>query len=229
MSESGHCARLVRHPASPASSPSTPREKSGNGTLGALLPPARARASRYRLYACPQIAAAAAGTSRTAISVWRISCSISSPRLGPAYSSANMIELIAAPESMTANEISLLARTRSLPDAGVRIDNDICVQQNHGSLVNFRSSSQRMFGTLFHFRIAIRTSAFVRLFPGASRCIRRSTISGPLRSHANTSPGAAPGSTTRFLLSCCQRHSGLSHMGRRSQNVCHRKQIRPLK
>ena len=68
-----------------------------------------------------------------------------------------------------------------------------------------------MFGTLFQFRIAFRTSAFVRFFGGAARCTRLSTNSGPFRSHTNTSPGAAPGSTTRFLLSAVKVMVGLSH------------------
>ena len=69
-----------------------------------------------------------------------------------------------------------------------------------------------MLGTLFQFRIAFKTSAFVRFFCGAARCTRLSTNSGPFRSHTNTSPGAAPGSTTRFLLSAVNVMVGLSHV-----------------
>jgi hypothetical protein len=83
--------------------------------------------------------------------------------------------------------------------------------------VIFRRSSQRMFGTLFQFRIAFKTSAFVRFFCGAARCTRLSTNSGPFRSHTNTSPGAAPGSTTRFLLSAVNVIVGLSHAAKGSQ------------
>jgi exosortase len=74
-----------------------------------------------------------------------------------------------------------------------------------------RSSSQRMLGTLFQFRMALRTCALVRFFCGAARCTRLRISSGPLCLQANTSPGAAPGSTTRFLLSAVKVIVGLSH------------------
>ena len=73
--------------------------------------------------------------------------------------------------------------------------------ETHCSRVSLRSSSQRMFGILFQFRIALTTSAFVFFFTGAARCTRLRISSGPFCLQANTSPGAAPGSTTRFLLS----------------------------
>lgn len=69
-----------------------------------------------------------------------------------------------------------------------------------------------MFGTLFQFRMAFRMSAFVRLFCGAARCTRLRISSGPFCLQANTSPGAAPGSTTRFLLSAVNVIVGLSHI-----------------
>ena len=74
-----------------------------------------ARSSTGKPKARPQMAAAATGRSRTTMPAWRISSSISSPRLGPAYNSANVIQLIAAPESMIADEIRFIARTRWCP------------------------------------------------------------------------------------------------------------------
>src|SRR5437016_9670598 len=74
-----------------------------------------------------------------------------------------------------------------------------------------------MFGTLFQFRIAFRTFAFVCFFCGAARYTRLSINSGPFSSNVNTSPGAAPGSTTRFLLSAVNVMVGLSHVAEGSQ------------
>jgi hypothetical protein len=68
-----------------------------------------------------------------------------------------------------------------------------------------------MFGTLFQFRIAFKISALVRFFCGAARCTRLNINSGPFFTQAKSSPGAAPGSTTRFLLSAVNVIVGLSH------------------
>ena len=111
------------------------------------------------------------------------------------------MQFIAAPVSLTADEIKFHRTNAVIANAVVRVDDDIRVQKNHGSRVIFRRCSQRMFGTLLQFRIAFKTAAFVRFFFGAAQCTRLITNSGPFRSHTNTSPGAAPGSTTRFLLS----------------------------
>src|SRR6266478_4966589 len=70
---------------------------------------------------------------------------------------------------------------------------------------------------LFQFRIAFRTCAFVFFFCGAARCTRLRISSGPFCLQANTSPGAAPGSTTRFLLSAVKVMVGLSHIAKVSQ------------
>ncbi len=75
-----------------------------------------------------------------------------------------------------------------------------------------RSSSHFTPRNAFQLRMALRACAFVSFFRGASWYIRRSTISGPFCSHVNTSPGAAPGSTTRFLLSAVNVMVGLSHI-----------------
>jgi len=75
-----------------------------------------------------------------------------------------------------------------------------------------RSSSHFTPRNAFQLRIALRACAFVSFFRGASWYIRRNTISGPFCSHVKTSPGAAPGSTTRFLLSAVNLIVGLSHI-----------------
>lgn len=102
------------------------------------------------------------------------------------------------------------------PDAVVRIDNDICVQQNQGSLVNFRSSSQRTFGTLFHFRIAFRTSPLCVFLPALPMYSPQHDLR-PLAFAREHVAETAPGSTTRFLLFAVTVIVGLSHMGRCSQ------------
>src|SRR6266487_4279136 len=83
-----------------------------------------------------------------------------------------------------------------------------------------------MFGTLFQFRIAFRMFAFVFFCRGAARCTRLRISSGPFCLQANTSPGAAPGSTTRFLLSAVNVMVGLSHVATCSQNAVVRKKSR---
>ena len=72
---------------------------------------------------------------------------------------------------------------------------------------------------LFQFRIAFRTCAFVFFFGSAARCTRLRISSGPFCLQANTSPGAAPGITTRFLLSAVKVMVGLSHIAKASQRV----------
>jgi hypothetical protein len=99
------------------------------------------------------------------------------------------------------------------------IDYDVCVQKNQGSRVMARSSSHFTPRNAFQLRIALRACAFVSFFRGPSWYIRRSTISGPFCSHVNTSPGAAPGSTTRFLLSAVNVIVGLSHTGSSAVNL----------
>src|SRR5260370_19029344 len=68
-----------------------------------------------------------------------------------------------------------------------------------------------MFGTLFQFSIAFRMAAFVSFFWRGLRYIRFRINSPPFPSHAKTSPGAAPGSTTLFLASAVNVMVGSSH------------------
>src|SRR5450759_3603076 len=82
------------------------------------------------------------------------------------------------------------------------VNDDIGVEQNHGSLVIARSSSQVIIGFILLALIAANTSARVFFFGGAG-LFRRTRRKWPLpsSSQANTSPGRAPGITTRRLLS----------------------------
>src|SRR3984893_7505198 len=87
----------------------------------------------------------------------------------------------------------------ALPVVGV--DDNISIQQDHGSRVSFRSSSHLILGTDFQFLIALMTPALVTFFVFGRRYSRVRIRSLPFFSQANTSPGAASGSTMRFLLS----------------------------
>src|SRR4029434_10707087 len=97
-----------------------------------------------------------------------------------------------------------------------RINDDVSVYQNHSSRVSARSFSQLIAGLNFHLRPALRACAFVGLFCRAGRRYTRlRRIPPPVFSQANTSPGAAPGTTTLFFASAVKVIAGIvPHAGR---------------
>jgi len=97
---------------------------------------------------------------------------------------------------------------------------------DHGSRVSLRSSSQLIARMYFQRRIAAKTSFFVIFFFRCRRYTRRSNIPCPIFSHVKTSPGAASGSTTRFLASAVSVIVGLSHRARSRASRDQRSEVR---